>query len=106
AEPAWTPATPLSRERTYVWQVAAHRGAETTTAPRPPSPPAKFHVVGAQAAETLQRLERDYPQSQLLLGILYAEAGGVDAAASHLRQVRSTDANGAVARQLLVRLSR
>ncbi len=102
----WTPSAALVRERTYVWQVAAHRGAQTTTAPTPPSPPAKFHVVAARSADILQRLERDHPQSHMLLGILNAEAGVVDVAAAHLRQVPANDANVAAARRLLDALAR
>lgn len=106
AQTSWAPPNPLTRDRTYVWQVSAHRGGETTTVPIPPRPPAKFHVVDAGSADMLQRLERDHPQSDLLLGILFAEAGVVDAAATHLRHVPSTDANSAAVRRLLDGLRR
>jgi hypothetical protein len=97
----WTPADPLPRGRTYVWQVYAHRGGETITAPAAPSPAARFRVIDANAAAIVERLEADHPQSHLLLGILFMEYGVVDAAVAHLRQVPSTDPHAAVAARSL-----
>src|SRR5262249_6365454 len=71
----WTPADPLARDRTYVWQVAADRRGDTITAPAPPAPPARFHVVDARSADVLERMEREHGQSHVLLGILYMESG-------------------------------
>lgn len=101
----WTPVDPLERGRTYVWQVTAGRGAETVTAPAPPAPPARFHVIDAQSAEVLQRMELTHAQSHLLLGILYMENGVVGAAATHLRRVPPTDAHAALAARSLERLA-
>ncbi len=95
----WTPTLPLPRDRTYQWQVTANRGGESIVAPSAPAPPAKFHVVALHDAETLESLEREYPQSHLLLGVLYLDAGVRDDATRHLRLV-----NLDVARQLLQRL--
>src|SRR5262249_22030237 len=99
----WIPADPLPRDRTYVWQITAQRGAsrDTITAPLAPLPPATFHVIDARAADVLQRLEADHPTSHLLLGILAAGAGVSDIAIAHLRQVPATDPHADLARRLL-----
>jgi hypothetical protein len=100
----WIPADPLPRGRTYVWQVVARRAAGTMTAPAAPAPPAKFHVIDASSAAVLERVEAERPQADLLLGILYMQAGIPDAAKTHLQQVHSTEAYGDVARRSLERL--
>ena len=101
----WSPTDPLARDRTYVWQVAAHRSAETITAPTPPASPARFHVIDGRSADLFQQLEVQYPQSHVLLGLLYMESGVVDAAATHLRQIPPTDAHAVLASRSLERLA-
>jgi hypothetical protein len=101
----WVTVEPLARDRTYVWQVTAHRGAETITAPVPPASPARFRVIDRRSAEALERLETQYSQSHVLLGLLYMQSGVVGAAATHLRQVQSTDPNAALASRSLERLT-
>jgi hypothetical protein len=101
----WSPTDPLARDRTYVWQVAAHRIPETITAPTPPASPARFHVIDGRSAELLRQLEAQYPQSHVLLGLLYLESGVVDAAAAHLRQVPPTDPHAALASRSLEKLA-
>jgi hypothetical protein len=100
-ETNWTPPSPLPRGQTFVWQVSAHRGAETLTAPVAPAPVAIFHVIDAESAALLQSVETAYPQSHLLLGILNMQAGIRAAALAHLRQVPSTDPQSLVARRSL-----
>jgi hypothetical protein len=97
AQSPWVPADPLPRDRTYAWQVTARRGSDTITVPVAPAPAAKFRVIDAQSAATLQRLEAEYPESHVLLGILNMEAGIRDAAMRHFGQVPSTDPHAAVA---------
>ena len=100
----WTPSRALPRETTLVWQVEAHRGQDTVTAPLSPARPAKFRVLDAASAERLAGVEASYPRSHVMLGILFAEAGVVDAAETHFEQVSAGDPHGAVARETLARL--
>ena len=100
----WTPADPLPRDRTYVWQVTAFRGRDTMTIPVAPAAPARFHVVDARSAEVLQRLETEHPESHLVLGILNMDAGIRDAATRHLQQVPSSDPHVDVAQRSLEQL--
>jgi hypothetical protein len=100
----WTPAQPLARGRVYAWQVTAYRGGTSVTAPAPPSPMARFRVLEDEAARLLDRFAREYPDSHLLLGILYAQAGARAEAADHLRRVPATDPRFETARRTLERL--
>lgn len=104
SETNWTPPEPLARGRTYTWQVAAHRGPDTITVPSAPAPPARFHVVDAHAAEALGRIEAQYPDSHLLIGLLDMEAGVRADAMRQLQQVPSSDPLAGVAQRSLDRL--
>ena len=70
----WRPISPLVRGHRYAWQVAATTGRTEILTPRPPAPPAKFAVLDAATASSLERL----PPSHLARGILYAHAGALD----------------------------
>ena len=71
----WTPANPLPRGKTYRWQVAATKEGKEVRSPERPAPDARFRIVDAAAAEEINAVRRRYPNSSLLLGIVYAEAG-------------------------------
>lgn len=103
-ETSWTPPEPLPRDRIYVWQITARRGSESLITPAPPSPPARFRVMDAPMATTIERVSRTQPQSHLLLGILYTQAGAREEAEAHLQEVASTDPHIEVARRTLERL--
>ena len=100
----WTPAVSLPRNRTYVWQVTAYRGTQSTTAPAAPAPPARFHIIAESEANLLLDVEAKHPQSHLLLGILNMQAGVFDAAIRHLNQVKTDDQHAHVAQQSLKHL--
>jgi hypothetical protein len=90
--PRWTPPAPLPRGGTYLWQVTAMTPAGSVTAPRPPSPEARFLVLDASHADALARLERSEPRPSLALGVAYAEAGVLDAAERELRAIDNAEA--------------
>lgn len=99
--PSWTPERPLARGQVYAWQVTARRRGERITSPVAPAPLAKFQVVDGATAATLSRVSEQRPESHLLLGILYAQAGVRDEATRHLFLVPSNDPSIAVARRTL-----
>jgi hypothetical protein len=84
----WTPATPLERGQTYAWQVTGRLGtaedAPTVRAPALADPEAKFQVVAGPEAADLERAAREQAGAHLLLGVLYARAGVLDAAEQEL----------------------
>lgn len=67
----WTPESPLTRGRTYSWQVAASFGGREAVTPVPPDPPAKLFVLSEADALRVA----DAPPSHLVRGVLYAEVG-------------------------------
>jgi hypothetical protein len=95
--PTWTPPAPLPRGRTYTWQVTADTAAGPRTTPAPPAPPARFHVLDAAAASRLAAVRGDAPEAHLVLGLLSAEAGLLDAAVRHLSQVEEGSPHAALA---------
>jgi hypothetical protein len=103
--PAVTLTDPLPRGRVYRWQVTAHQGPALVTTPAPPEPVACFKVLDQGAADALLRLERAQPDSHVLLGVLYLQAGVVEDARRHLRAVPADDPQAALARRSLERLA-
>jgi hypothetical protein len=102
----WTPSEPLARGGSYVWQVSARRGTTSVTVPAPPAPLARFSVMDAANASSVERVLRIAPDAHLLLGLVLAQAGARQEAAVHLRQVPADDPYGHVARRTLERLDR
>lgn len=75
SQPTWQPKQPLPRGKLLLWQVGATRGTETTRAPQPPQPEARFLVATAEVAARITAAQARTPVSRLELAILYAEAG-------------------------------
>jgi len=73
--PTWQPAQRLPRGRLLLWQVAATRGSETTRAPQPPQPEARFYIATAEVGARIAAAQARTPVSRLELAMLYAEAG-------------------------------
>jgi len=74
-QPTWRPAQRLPRGRLLLWQVAATRGSETTRAPQPPQPEARFFIATAEVGARIAAAQARTPVSRLQLAMLYAEAG-------------------------------
>ena len=101
---SWTPPAPLGRDRTYIWQVSARRSGEKVIVPVPPAPLARFRVMDARAAVTIEDLSRTQPDAHLLLGILCALSGARSEAESHLLRVAPGDPHFETAGRTLERL--
>ena len=97
--------TSLPWGRDYSWRVSADRGGSPQTAPAPPAPPARFHVLDQATADQLSALERAWPESHVLLGILYLQAGAVLDALGHFHKVPPEDPHVAVARRGIAQLA-
>ena len=98
---SWTISQPLSRGKTYSWQVKANRDGEEITSPRPPAPQAKFRVLDEATANGLARAEKNYASSHLTLALLYANAGLVSESEQQLRLLLKDNPNSELARKLL-----
>jgi hypothetical protein len=100
----WTPAEPLRRGRTYVWQVELRESQ--TRLPSPEAPQAMFHVLDDTSARELDDAHQRFPDDHLLLGLLYARAGVVDRAREELAQFAAAHPEDAAARQLVKSVER
>lgn len=98
---SWTISAPLSRGKTYSWQVKANRDGEEITSPRPPAPQAKFRVLDDKTASDLARAEKTYASSHLTLALLYAEAGLIAESEQQLRLLLKQNPDSDLARKLL-----
>lgn len=94
----WTPADPLRRGRTYVWQVELRESQ--TRLPSPEAPPAIFRVLDETLVRELDEAHRRFPDDRLLLGLLYARAGVVDRAREELAKFAAAHPEDASAREL------
>jgi hypothetical protein len=74
----WTPAKPLARGRTYLWQVTALAGGRRIMAPAPPAPEARFAVAGADVLAEVEARRAQAPASHLVAVIALVEAGLLD----------------------------
>jgi hypothetical protein len=94
---AWHSEQPLARGRIYNWQVTATAGGATFRSPVPPAPEARFQVVAAADARSIETARRDHPGNHLLLAVLMASVGALDDATAELEALASTDAPAALA---------
>lgn len=97
----WHPSQPLPRGSILSWQVKAIKDGQEIIVPEPPAPEAKFKVLEQVRADELARARRQFANSHLTLGLLYARAGLLAESERELKAL--TDANPAspLARKLL-----
>jgi hypothetical protein len=89
----WTPRDPLRRGVTYSWEVRVENGDAVRIIPAPPAPPLFFRVLDADAHAELERARKMRGGDPLLLALLYARAGLVDAALEQTAHVKDADRN-------------
>jgi hypothetical protein len=100
----WRAAQPLPRGRILLWQVTANVGDKQITAPAAPAPEARFQILAAKPAAELQRAQREFPNSHLLLGTLYAQAGLTEEAAREFQALQAENPQSTVIKKLLQQL--
>lgn len=98
----WTATKPLTRGKTYYWEVEAEvADGSLVVSPVVPAPDAKFRVLDSAAADELERAEREQASSHLLLGSLYAKAGLLDDAEREFRLLARANPKSPAVRRLL-----
>lgn len=100
----WQIDSPLPRGREYSWQVTAIKNGETIRAPSRPSPDAKFVVVSGEKLREIARAKAAYGRSNLVLGLVYAEAGLIDESEREFRSLVNKNPRSKEARALLQRI--
>lgn len=98
----WTPNRPLKRGQIYKWQVTATLSdGNTVQLPRPPSPEARFLILDQKKADELAQFQKTHPESHVVLGILYVQAGLLDQGQQELLQISQNDPDHNLAQNLL-----
>ena len=98
---SWQVGKPLARGKTYLWQVTAIKNGEEIKSPVRPAPDARFKVLDANKAAEIARLNRQYKNEHLFLGIMYANAGLLDEAEREFRRELAVNPNSKQARKFL-----
>lgn len=97
----WAPASALKRGETYSWQVTAIKDGSELVSPAPPAPDAKFKILDGTKTRELEQARRTYPDSHLVLGILYQRAGLLDDAEREFKSLTAANPKSPTARKLL-----
>lgn len=97
----WSPASALKRGETYSWQVTAIKDGRELVSPAPPAPDAKFKILDGAKTRELEQARRTYPDSHLVLGILYQRAGLLDDAEREFKTLTAANPKSQTARKLL-----
>jgi len=98
----WKPPHPLQCGQVYQWQVTAEMSdGKRVIAPSFPSPKAKFRVIDQAKADELEQFRQAHPESHLVLGILYSEAGLLKDGQRELGDIPANSRDFALAQQLL-----
>ena len=97
----WNTAKALPRGRSYRWQVTATVDGKEVMSPVRPAPDAVFRIVDSAAAEDIEAVKRQHPNSDLLLGLAYARAGMRAEAEREFNSLLRRNPNSETARRLL-----
>ncbi|MBD0373608.1 MAG: hypothetical protein ICV60_22430 [Pyrinomonadaceae bacterium] len=100
----WSPPRPLQRGKIYFWEVTALKDGQEITSPVAPAPRAQFKIVEVEKLEEINRVKRARPDSHLVLGILYAHAGLLEAAEREFQRLANANPRSQVAGRLLRRV--
>jgi len=97
----WSQASSLKRGETYSWQVTAMKDGKELVSPAPPTPDAKFKILDGSKTREIAQAKRMYPDSHLVLGILYERAGLLDDAEREFKSLYASNPKSQTARKLL-----
>jgi len=97
----WQADRALPRGQIYTWQLTANVKGKLVRAPLPPAPEARFQVLPQAEAEQLEKTRSQHPDSHLLLGLLYAQAGALDDSTRELTALLAANPGSGAAKELL-----
>jgi hypothetical protein len=97
----WSPDQDLARGHTFAWTVEASVGGETLRAPAPDKPYAGFRVIGGSQEAELAKARKNWSNSHLVLGLLYARSGLQEQARKELQELQADNPDSKVAKDLL-----
>jgi anti-sigma factor RsiW len=102
----WTMPRTLTRGARYSWQLTVRRGEHETIAPVPPAPEARFQVLRADDLQELSAIRGTHGESHLVLAVLYARLGLLDAADDELQSLAASSTDSAIAADLSASLKK
>ncbi|HEV8482193.1 MAG TPA: hypothetical protein VGV87_01435 [Blastocatellia bacterium] len=102
----WTATSALPRGGTCIWQVRAIKDGKEVVAPPPAGPKAKFRVLEQSKVDEIVRVKKDYSNSHLVMGVVYAEAGLREEAKREFAELLKANPQSPVARKILLSVSR
>lgn len=97
----WTPSTALPRGEVYAWQVRAVKDGQEIVAPSAGASRARFKVLERAKLSEIATARQARPQSHLLLGLIYADAGLMNEAEREFDALLKENPQSPVARGLL-----
>lgn len=97
----WTPDVPLKRGLIYQWQVTAIKDGQEIKSSSIPAPAAKFKILDAAKLNEIEQAKKKNGNSNLLLGILYADAGLLNEAEREFQILLKRNPKSVLARKLL-----
>jgi hypothetical protein len=97
----WRVSTPLTRGRTYSWQVVAVTAEGQEMARSAEQGEARFRVMSLEAAEAVVKARIAHKDQHLVLGVTYAAAGLLDEAEAEFRELAEANPGSSVAADLL-----
>lgn len=97
----WRPPQPLARGAVYSWQVKAMKDGREIAVPEPPAPEAKFKILERSKADELEGARRQFANSHLTLGLLYARSGMLNEAEREFHALAEANQTSPLARKLL-----
>jgi hypothetical protein len=100
----WTASAALRTGVTYQWQVTADTSEGPVRAPAPPAPDARFRVIDAAAGKALDRDLARAGASQLMKGLLLAQAGVLDEAEQTFEALQAENPDSKRVADLLARV--
>jgi hypothetical protein len=100
-ETVWRVPTPLTRGRTYSWQVVAFTAKGEVKAPSAEQAEARFRVLSVEATEAVVKARIAHKDEHLVLGVTYAAAGLLDEAEAEFRALAEANPVSSVATDLL-----
>jgi FtsZ-binding cell division protein ZapB len=96
----WT-SPPLTRDRTYSWQIRVMRDNREVISPPPDAREARFRVLSQSEVDYLEGIKEAYAKSHLTLGVIYARMGLFAEAATEFRALLAANPGSPIVKQLM-----
>jgi hypothetical protein len=88
----------------YSWQVTAIKDGQRIVSPVLPAPEAKFKILDSRSVSEIARARRGFPNSHLVLGVVYAKAGLIEEARRELTLLQKLNPQAPIVVKLLDQL--